>query len=74
MKEFYKDISRFKELLWPVAVSIFAIGGMCGAFIGPNMAKRAGRYVRYKYQILECYIYILILWSKTDCHYILGLK
>jgi len=48
LEEFYKDVYKFKSLLWPIAVSIFAIGGMFGAFIGPHAAEKLGR----KYSLL----------------------
>ena len=43
LKDFHNGISKFETLIWPIAVSIFSIGGMCGAFIGPHSARRVGR-------------------------------
>nr|XP_047126764.1 solute carrier family 2, facilitated glucose transporter member 3 isoform X1 [Hydra vulgaris] len=43
LKAFFKDVKSFDTFLWPFAVAIFAIGGMCGAFIGPHIATKVGR-------------------------------
>ncbi|XP_065061939.1 solute carrier family 2, facilitated glucose transporter member 3-like isoform X2 [Rhopilema esculentum] len=43
IKKFFNGGKQFENLLWPTAVSIFAIGGMIGALVGPHFAKRFGR-------------------------------
>lgn len=40
---FFKDVPNFKHGLWPLAVSLFAIGGVIGAFSGPHIASKIGR-------------------------------
>lgn len=57
MKDVYKD--RFGEdipeekvkILYSIAVSIFAIGGMVGGFSGGMIANRFGRFV-FQLQLL----------------------
>lgn len=59
MKDVYK--SRYGEdiqddsvkLLYSLAVSIFAIGGMLGGFCGGMIANRFGRYERYDDDYLD---------------------
>jgi len=43
IKKHFHDVKHFESFLWPFAVSIFAIGGMVGAFVGPQLAKKYGR-------------------------------
>ena len=38
-------MNKFEDIIWPTAVAIFAIGGMVGALLGPNFAKKFGRLV-----------------------------
>lgn len=59
MKDVYK--SRYGEdiqddsvkLLYSLAVSIFAIGGMLGGFCGGMIANRFGRYEHYDDDYLD---------------------
>ena len=58
MKDVYK--ARYGEdmsdstvnILYSVAVSIFAIGGMLGGFSGGTIANRFGRFVLFLIEIL----------------------
>ncbi|XP_057314552.1 solute carrier family 2, facilitated glucose transporter member 3-like isoform X2 [Hydractinia symbiolongicarpus] len=48
VKDFFKDVDHFESFIWPMAVAIFAIGGMIGSYFGSHAAKRFGR----KYSLL----------------------
>ena len=43
IEKFFAGVDDFSNFVWPTAVSIFAIGGMIGALLGPHVAKRFGR-------------------------------